>query len=75
MQTSATTHVQLCSVPGCLEEAQVTLAHGKYVQSPVGICRHHTKLDLPGMTQERKAAEDNKILSDLGFDINGFMAA
>lgn len=67
MQTSATLHVQRCSVPGCLNDAQVTLAYGKYATAPKGICSIHTKADLDAKERQRK--EDNELLAFLGFDV------
>lgn len=69
MQTANTLHVQSCSVPGCLNDALVTLADGKFATSPKGICDQHSIYDLPGMARERQKREDEALLQELGFTL------
>jgi len=69
MQTSNTLHVQRCSVVGCLSDALVTIADGKFATSPVGVCNEHSIYDLPGMAKERQEKEDEQLLKDLGFTL------
>lgn len=67
MKTAATLHVQHCSVPGCLNDALVTLADGKFAIAPKGVCSQHSIYDLPGMAVERQRMEDEALLKELGF--------
>jgi len=67
MQTSNTLHVQQCSVPGCGSDALVTIAYGKYVTSPKGVCKDHQICDLDARERQRK--EDDELLRNLGFNV------
>lgn len=44
MKTPNTLHVQTCSVPGCLEDALITVAFGPQRFNPKGYCRGHLEL-------------------------------
>jgi hypothetical protein len=69
VKTANTLHVQICSVPGCLDDALITVAFGEQRFNPKGYCREH--LQVYADKQHTRQANDellNDVLASLGLE-------